>query len=725
MSNNTRITDLEPVDMSSNFIDSSFIEIVQNGDNKKITLGDLRRELLEEMYPVNSIYQTTSEDNPYYLLGIGNGPSSWVRYGYGYGKSSGTMTGAPAALYGYKPNDSNFTNSPVIRGLDSSAINDGAIIPKKHWGWKRLRISNFKPHTHETDKTESKWVWKYVRTEAGGVRSYDPNSPTGNSSNVEVASYEEVDSLEIPVRHGYGMLTSAPSVLEELIMDRDLGTTTTNIPADPRVDTIKIGNKNVKVDTSKCPFVKYGNTTYSYTTVPELKKSTNKNGTTKYEWDNTSNVTKWLQKQTIKTNSRGEIFIPKTTAGESSKFYSKYNPVANPQTKDGKVRIKANNSSGYTDITGFEIGDWVSYTDPEGVVGKIVYSKDLEVTEKTEKGTKKITVKTVNKWIQYHDVWQNRYWGRSDTNFTSAGSKINPKFNLIQEKNNIDPTGGYYGTELEDKVKHPKTAHTGDLASYKNKEFIYNPVPSNKVSLVSSKNGIDEYKIKNITQNEWKQDDSGVDAMKKYKVLVPGSNPPEYKYENIPEEQFDIGGETVRDMVVRVNDTTKGVTNIEVGRQSASKVWNTGGALKFVNSSSATSISYADYCLHLWPNEVVGFDTYTLGKYQAEFNLIRNEQDPVQAKMMIAALRAEIISDILDAAGKTQNIKSEYSPEYPANEDGTIDRDTKQSWDEHSVDNWSTVKRQQNLTEDKSHTVGTIVDTLPPYVTVNRWVRIS
>ena len=158
MSNNTRITDLEPIDMSSRFIDSSFVEIVQNGDNKKISLGDLRKELLEDMYPVNTIYQTLLEDNPYYILGVGSGPESWVRYGYGYGKSSGTMTGAPAALYGYKPNDSNFTNSPVIRGADTSAISSGAIDPKKHWGWKRLRISNFKPHTHETEKSDSKFL---------------------------------------------------------------------------------------------------------------------------------------------------------------------------------------------------------------------------------------------------------------------------------------------------------------------------------------------------------------------------------------------------------------------------------------------------------------------------------------------------------------------------------------------------------------------------------------
>lgn len=710
MSNNTRVTDLEPIDMSSNFIDSSFIEIVQNGDNKKISLENLRKELLEDMYPINSIYQTTSEDNPRQTLGFG----TWVRYGYSYGKSSGNMTGAPAALYGYKQNDSNFTNSPVIRGVDTSAVNDGAINPKKHWGWKRLRISNFKPHTHGVEKSDSKWVWKHEDNNA--IVSLDPYTiPTTQDE----TTYDEVDSLEIAVRHGYGMLSSSPSVLEELIMDRDLGTTTTNIPADPRVSEIKVNGKTIKVNTNKCPFVKYGNTTYSYTTVAELKKSTNKDGSTKYEWDNTSNVTKWLQKQTIKETSRGEIFIPQTTAGTSSKYYSKYNPIANPQTKDGKVRIKANNSSGYTDITGFEIGDWVSYTDPDGVTAQIVYSKDLEVTEKD----KKVTVKAVNKWIPYHDVWQNRYWGRSSTNFASSGSIKNSKFTLTQEKNSTDPTGGYYGTELKSPVS--KTAHTGDLVAYSTMEYIYNPVESTKVSLVASKNGIDEYKLKNITQNEWARDDSGVDAMKKYKVLVPGSNPPEYRYENIPEDQFNIGGETVRDMVIQENDTMEGVTNIDVDRQNATKNWKTGGTLKFVNSSSATSISYADYCMHLWPNEVVGFGVEILTKYETKFNLIQEESDPIRVKDMIAALRTEMVSDIRNADGKTQNIKTEYYPEYPINEDGTIEISAKQSWDEHSVDNWETVKKQQKLTELESHVSGTIVDTLPPYVTVNRWVRIS
>ena len=707
MSNNTRITDLEPVDMTKNedtpsyVYDDRLVELVQNGDNVSAKISDIRAAIVNQLYPVGSIYQSTEPDNPSIALNLPN--STWRLYG----QSKTGSYGAPAALFGYKENDSSFTVSETIRGLDTSSISGGYIDWKRHWGWKRLRISNFSPHAHgvELSKLTSSWVW-FINDEEG---------------------YDTVETIDIALRHGYGILTSLPPVIGDIIEKRNLGTTTTNILKDPRVDEVKINGKTVKVDTSNRQFVTYDGKEYIYCTVAQMKSKT-KDG----DWainKGTTNVNKWLLNQApLHENSLGKIAIPDAKAGSNSVKYPNYNPIANPITgkKNGVrvVRVKANNAAGYTDIDNFTVGDWVEYTDSEGVTAQIVYSKDYEVTEKNNT----ITVKTVNKWIPYHDVWQNKYWGRINTDITTSSGKLKPGVTLIEEKNNSDPTLGFYGTVLGTPKKI--SAHAGDIVSYKYGEYIYNPIKSELVVPVKSTTSANEYDLVEITANTWAREDTGIDAMTK----------------DIPEDH-DVGQDYPRAMVRPENEPDpeqippelQYISQIEVGNQSDEHTWDTGAGLRLVGSDRLANVTDG-YGVLLWPNEITQLTpeeiSYITTHYFSEINDCAN---PQQAQSLIQAFRSYLYSILSeDDRWHSDTTKTDYYPEYPALEytsdiwhalEGpTVSSDSIEKlieWHSHTVDNWEEISKSEKLSDDMSHTVGTIVDVLPPYVTAYRWVRIS
>lgn len=764
--NNTRISDLEPVDMSytaggkdtdlyNQVRDGKMVEIVRNNSgtltNMRVNILQIKNAIIDQMYPVGTIYHTTEPGNPFYKFGYG----TWRLYGHPYGENS--LYGAPAALFGYDSSNPNFSVSETIRGIDSSAITNGYININKHWGWRRLLISNFIKHTHEvkSDNAKSEWVRKKSTTSAAVVQPASGGSPYSVPTSQKEVEYEKVTSLDLETRHGYGILSSlspvtkdyydhqSPSVRQSsiLIQKRDLGTTTTNITTDPRVDTVKIGGKNVTVDPKDCQFVTYNNTQYIYATVAQMKDK-KKDGT----WDfskGTTNVNKWLKKQNINSAGKptgtylGEVPIPNMKETSSSALrYPNYNPVANVVTakKNGHECVRVKNGSGYTDVTSFSVGDYVSYVDEDKNTITLIYSNDMDVREKTENGKKTITVTNVNKWIPLHDVWQNRYWGRTSTDITSSSGKKNPKITLTEVANSTDITGGYYGTstsgpaitwkpEIEskladkvDNVTNTVTAHAGDLVAYSNREYIFNPVTKTQVIINSDGITTASY-VKEITQNEWAPEDSGVTAMTK----------------DIP-DVIDVGQDYPTHMVIPEPERT-GFSKVTVGKQDGETKWSTGQTLRLVDSAAVphiTTTKKADYCVALWPQQILNWPAEATTVVYDLLDQIDNA-DPLEVPYLIELLHTTIASICSHTPryGVTEKTKTEYYPEHPRanDEPGTVHEDDSdiKEWNAHNVDNWNQLKNTNNYKDTESHgaNIGTIVNTLPPYVTVYRWVRIA
>lgn len=713
-SSNTRITDLEPVNMDDkdesldnpSFVhNDKLVEIVHNGDNYRVLLGKIRETIVGSIYPVGSIYQSTEPDNPAKVLGMPN--SVWRLYGDSPGSNNGK--GAPAALYGVDDDDYRFTLSETIRGVDALSIMDGYIKPyaNNHWGWKRLRISNFSSHHHSVESADSNWVWK--------------NKEKSTNAN---PVWDTVESIDFGIRAGYGILTSLPPVISSIIEKRNLGTTTTNILSDPRVNKIKVNGKTVEVDTNGRQFVSYNNVTYIYTTVAQMK-SKNKDGTWAIN-GGTTNVSKWLPDQTSNQSHTldqnkylGEVPIPSTNTKTTGLKNPAYSPVANPITKSNTIRIKANNSAGYTDISNFTVGSWVNYTDSEGNITQIVFSKDYDVREKD----KTVDVKVVNKWIPYHEVWQNKYWGRANTNIdiTTADGKVKPGLTLSQEKDNSDVTLGYYGTASSKKI----TAHAGDIIAYKYKEFIYNPIESAYVVPEPSKTSANEFDIVKITQNEWAREDTGVDIMTK----LPDGTPSDY----------DVGQDYPRNSVRNEYEENyfPFISEITVSNNGYdSKKWDTGGTLRLVGNDVLAWV-YSGYGIVLWPDEVIGYPKSLLNSLATMFRQLddiyrmshsQSQMSHADAYSLINTIRAEIQDATRTGHAIKKTTKSAYYPEGVKEQRNVLtgevqNRDEVSSWRAYNVDNWDTVRG--STPEEQSHTLGTIVNTLPPYVTAYRWVRIS
>jgi len=721
MSSNTRVTDLEPANVDSAapvyVRDEKLVEIVQNGVNKSATVKQIRNAIIDDIYPVGTIYQTLDATNPGKLFP----GTTWRRYGHSLADASGQNTGAAAALFGYKAGDSRFTVSETIRGLDTSAINDKAIDWRKHWGWKRLKIGNFVAHTHSGK--DSKTEWKY----------YDD----------EKKDFESVDSIDLSVRGGYGLLSSLPPVINNIIAKRNLGTTTTNILADPRVAEVKIGTKTVTADPNESQYVTYTDvsdntktTQYIYVAVSEMKSknATDKDGKLKDSLGNvytinggTKKVNKWLKKQiepgSSKSRYLGKIAIPDTKASSTSVKYAAYNPVANPVTsrkaKGGPQYVRVKSGNGYKDVAVNGIGDYVEYTDSTGATINLVYSTDMEVYEKTEKGKTTKTVKIINKWIPYHDIWQERYWGRSGTDIRTNANKTTTKITLKQQKNNTDPTLGYYGTPVSTTI----SAHINDIVSCGYGEYSFKPQKYDTAVQGQTTGYVTDYTIKTINRNEWTREDSGISEVS-----------------NVPEEQKEvIGGDTVLDNVrpEMAETTSNKISQIEFSRHGhESNYYSNGSALRLVGNTTS-SVQNIGYGIVLWPREVTGFTTEQMNSIKNAVVSVRTASEACQPystiRNCINNLRSIISSCIADRNSRqvSTSYKTTYSPEYPS------DATARQEWRSHDVDNWQLLKEIHNrdisniksgnlLTDDLSHsTYGTIVETLPPYVTVHRWVRTA
>lgn len=487
MAANTRITDLEIADLSKKKDDESplderkgmLIELAQLGqdeESRKITLEELKNELIGSMYPVGSIIHTTAAI-------IENGkivpvnPGSEDMIGYGEWALYGDK---PTALFGVKDNDSDFSLSSTPRGnLPTSAQNVGHLDKKLDWGYTTLTKQNLAIHTHSTrdndDKTKAKSQW--------GVYVYDKNGDI-KKNNDGSDQIESITALELSIRPSYGLLSEHKYVKDQIIALRNLDVTTTDITlgvqnnrGNPYTDKIKITDEvkkklNAKigkdglyqVKTEQMAFVQYGDSNhptkwYIFMEVPEMKSPSKPS-------DGTENKNKWVEAYTeargigenipVLGTNRGEIFKPAETsdgkinwsnkdADKVKKSYPYYNPIAAPQTLNGKVRIKDTTAqSGYKDITTFTYGDYVTFVEEDGTISKYVYVRDNEIrTERYPTGNTK----------------KKSSGGGSGSGGTNAGADDNQNFG-----NYKNPYNGYAdAASYLDNLKKKGTQYVKDI----------------------------------------------------------------------------------------------------------------------------------------------------------------------------------------------------------------------------------------------------------------------
>lgn len=425
MSTNTRVTDLEPsdigvtadkkVDNGYDVYGNSLVEVATPSGNRKLTMNQLRDAVMESMYPVGSIYQTTAckidsktgniiPTNPNALFGFG----TWRLYG-NYNSSTGKSTGAACALFGQ--GDTIWYDDGTVFSFDVTETPQGNIPDNVyvqnnvHWGWTHITKENFTSHTHRAidssgnSTVKSKWV------------KTDPSTK----------KVSDVKDVRVALRPSYGLLTAHNIVKKYIITKRNLGTTTTKITktsiedktGDPYATVLKINGKNKEIKNDNIPFVTYSNKRYVFTTVPEMKSTDNNK---KGIQQGFQNANKWIEviydtKNNLPDNKHvGTLFSPALTsdkkvnwnASATSTGYPYYNPVAACNTLDRKVRVK--NGSGYRDVTmgtDADIGKWVDYTDADGNTTIYVYCKDYEIHTETSQAS--VTTNYTTKNYQFYD----------------------------------------------------------------------------------------------------------------------------------------------------------------------------------------------------------------------------------------------------------------------------------------------------------------------------------
>lgn len=122
---------------------------IEDGIEQALAFG--RNEAIDLLYPVNSIYLTTSNQNPSQTFGRG----TWVAWGSG------------RVPVGVNANDTDFNTSEKTGGLKTHSHTNPST------GSTVLNINQIPAHTHKTG-----WDTKLVKTPGtSGVRQ--PSEPTG------------------------------------------------------------------------------------------------------------------------------------------------------------------------------------------------------------------------------------------------------------------------------------------------------------------------------------------------------------------------------------------------------------------------------------------------------------------------------------------------------------------------------------------------------------------
>lgn len=320
---------------------------------------------------------------------------------------------------------------------------------------------------------------------------------------------------------------------------------------------------------------------------------------------------------------------------------------------------------------------------------------DIEsVPQKTSTETKDTYRVKIRKWVPYVSAVQNVYQGRTSTEVRKDSVSTAKKVTLVS-------TGGYYGTKTNDKSIN---SIEGDIVSHSwltssnewiAREYMFKPVEDRKEEKIENADGTVTYKYTTKVKSKWVMENTG--------------------YTIMDEAEGTKDDDTRRDTVLAnpFNDSlSKKVSQIKFDRNSSSKKFDTGLVLCPAHDDPDFLTHYRLlYSMLFWPGVSFSWTEQQQTYIRDLLNYIYLGNTPT--KQDLDVLRDAVsMTDYVD--DKTAGRKTELWPTYPD------DADKRKEWKLHDTDFHNT-----GWTQSKSHIDGTIVNLLPEYVVVYRWVRVA